>query len=172
MRRFLFTAIVLATALPVSSQNSVLYDLTTIEGTIEALYQSISGPEGFEIDRETFDPLFVENARLSATYFNQEGDQAVVSWTATEYVETIWNGARERGFFEIETARTVEQFAQIAHVFSTYESRWNEDDEEPFQRGINSIQLLNKDGRWWIVNIFWEGESEDNPIPAQYLPQG
>ena len=167
-RPLLVVAFVVASASPASAQ----HELTTIEGTIEALYESISGPEGFEINRETFDTLFAENARLSATYLNQEGNQGVVSWTATEYVETIWNGARERGFFEIETARTVEQFAQIAHVFSTYESRWNEDDEDPFQRGINSIQLLNKDDRWWTVNIFWEGESEDNPIPAQYLPQG
>ncbi len=165
MHHLLLAVAVLATALPASAQ----YDLTTIEGTIGALYESISGPEGFEIDRTTFDPLFAENARLSATYFDQEGSQALVSWTATEYVETIWDGARERGFFEIETARTVEQFAQIAHVFSTYESRWNEDDDEPFQRGINSIQLLNKEGRWWILNILWEGESDDNPIPAEYL---
>jgi len=169
MHRFLFAAVVLATALPVSAQNSVLYDLTTIEGTIEALYESISGPEGFEIDRETFDPLFAENARLSATYYNQEGEQGVVSWTAGEYVETVWSGARQRGFFEIESARTVEQFGHVAHVFSTYESRWNEDDEDPFQRGINSIQLLQKEGRWWVVSILWQGESEDTPIPAEYL---
>ena len=167
-RLVLIIGLLLAFTLPASAQ----YNLNTIEGTIEALYQSISGPKGFEIDRETFDPLFAENARLSATYFNEEGNQVVVRWTAAEYVETIWNGARERGFFEIETAQTVEQFAQIAHVFSTYESRWNEGDEDPFQRGINSIQLLNKDGRWWIVNIFWQGETEDNPIPAKYLHQG
>lgn len=166
MYRFLLIAfIAIATTLSASAQ----YDLTTIPGTIDALYQSISGPEGFEIDRETFDPLFADDARLSATYFNREGEQGVISWSVAEYVEAVWSGPRQRGFFEIETARTVEEFAHIAHVFSTYESRWNEDDEEPFQRGINSIQLLNKDGRWWIVNIFWEGESEGNPIPDEYL---
>jgi len=166
MYRFVLTiGLLLATTLPAVSQ----YNLATIDGTIEALYASISGPEGFEIDRETFDPLFAENARLSATFMNREGVQGYRGWTAAEYVETMWSGPRERGFFEIESARTVEQFGNIAHVFSTYESRWNEHDEVPFQRGINSIQLLNEDGRWWVVNIFWQGESEDTPIPEKYL---
>jgi len=24
--------------------------------------------------------------------------------------------------------------------------------------------------RWWIVNIFWQGETESEPIPGHYLP--
>lgn len=35
--------------------------------------------------------------------------------------------------------------------------------------GINSIQLLKKNGRWWVVSVFWDNASEDNPIPAEYL---
>jgi len=41
----------------------------------------------------------------------------------------------------------------------------------PFMRGINSIQLLNDDNRWWIINIYWTQESEENPIPDMYLPK-
>ncbi|MGK0428346.1 MAG: hypothetical protein ACJAUR_002467 [Ulvibacter sp.] len=37
-------------------------------------------------------------------------------------------------------------------------------------RGINSIQLLDDGNRWWIVNIYWTQESEENPIPNEYLP--
>ena len=36
-------------------------------------------------------------------------------------------------------------------------------------RGINSFQLLNDGKRWWVVTIFWLGETPDNPIPKQYL---
>ena len=53
---------------------------------------------------------------------------------------------------------------------STYETYWSEEDAAPFMRGINSIQLLYKDGRWWVVTIFWDNESPENPIPAEYLP--
>jgi hypothetical protein len=41
----------------------------------------------------------------------------------------------------------------------------------PFARGINSIQLMNDGKRWWIINIYWMQESEENPIPEKYLPK-
>ena len=76
----------------------------------------------------------------------------------------------ENGFYEKEVARRVEQFGQIAHVWSTYESRHNPHDPEPFMRGINSIQLFNDGRRWWIVSIYWQQESDVDPISEKYLP--
>jgi hypothetical protein len=55
------------------------------------------------------------------------------------------------------------------HVFSTYESKRAAADEKPFARGINSIQLMQHGGRWWIVTVMWDQERPDNPIPAKYL---
>jgi len=75
----------------------------------------------------------------------------------------------EHGFFEKEIARRTEQFGHIAQVWSTYESRHNADDLEPFMRGINSIQLFHDGNRWWIVNIYWQQESAEDPIPTKYL---
>jgi hypothetical protein len=51
---------------------------------------------------------------------------------------------------------------------STYESR-KEEGEDPFQRGINSIQLFWDGTRWWVVNIAWDQERDDNEIPDKYL---
>ena len=64
----------------------------------------------------------------------------------------------------------VDTFGNITQVFSTYESYRSKKDKDPFMRGINSIQLLNDGNRWWIINIYWVQESEENPIPKQYLP--
>jgi hypothetical protein len=75
----------------------------------------------------------------------------------------------EHGFFEKEIARRTEQFGRIAQVWSTYESRHHADDPEPFMRGINSIQLFHDGNRWWIVNIYWQQESAEDPIPKKYL---
>jgi hypothetical protein len=36
-------------------------------------------------------------------------------------------------------------------------------------RGINSIQLLYDDSRWWIVTVYWQHESPEDPIPEKYL---
>jgi hypothetical protein len=91
--------------------------------------------------------------------------------TPDEYAETAGASLEERGFFEVEIARTVEEWGQLAHVFSTYESRRNATDEAPFARGINSFQLFNDGSRWWVVSIFWQQESPAAPIPAEYLPR-
>ena len=74
---------------------------------------------------------------------------------------------KENGFYEKEIARRTEQFGNIAHVWSIYESRHNENDPEPFMRGINSISYQTIRG--WIVNIYWQQESAENPIPEKYL---
>jgi hypothetical protein len=56
----------------------------------------------------------------------------------------------------------------MAQVFSTYGIS-EAPDAEPAQRGINSIQLFFDGERWWILSIAFTGESEAEPIPAQYL---
>ena len=76
----------------------------------------------------------------------------------------------ENGFFEKEIHRKVDTFGNIAQVFSTYESFYSESDETPFMRGINSIQLLNDGKRWWVINIYWAQETEEDSIPKKYLP--
>jgi hypothetical protein len=75
----------------------------------------------------------------------------------------------EQGFFEREVARRTEMFGNIAHVFSTYEARHKVEDKDPLVRGINSIQLMNDGKRWWIVTVFWQAETPDNPLPKKYL---
>ena len=45
-----------------------------------------------------------------------------------------------------------------------------ETDVAPFARGINSIQLVEQDGRWWVVSILWQDERFGDAVPPQYLP--
>lgn len=76
---------------------------------------------------------------------------------------------RQTGFFERELHSVAERFGNIAHVFSTYDSK-RSPDAEPFARGINSFQLMYDGARWWVVSIFWQGETPEHPIPGKYLP--
>ncbi len=34
---------------------------------------------------------------------------------------------------------------------------------------INSFQLLNDGKRWWVVTIYWQNETPENPLPKEYL---
>jgi len=146
-------------------------DVATMDSTIAALYDVISGPPG-KRDWDRFRSLFIPGARLIPTGRRQTGEVGSRVLTPDEYIQRSAPLLEKNGFFEREVSHRVEKFGNIAHVFSTYESRHAKDDAKPFARGINSIQLMNDGKRWWVVTVFWQGEDEKNPLPAEYLRPG
>jgi hypothetical protein len=143
-------------------------DADTMDSIVAALYDVISGPAG-KRDWDRFRSLFIPGARLIPTGPRPTGEVGSRVLSVDDYVQRAGALFEKEGFFEREASRQVERFGNIAHIFSTYESRHARDDVKPFQRGINSIQLMNDGKRWWVVTIFWQGEDEKNPIPAMYL---
>jgi hypothetical protein len=143
-------------------------DVATMDSTIAALYDVISGPAG-KRNWDRFRSLFAPGARLIANGVRPTGEIVSRVMTVEEYAQRNGPFFEKNGFFEQEAARHTDAFANIAQVFSSYESRHAKDDENPFQRGINSIQLTNDGKRWWVVTIFWQGEDEKNPLPEKYL---
>ena len=143
-------------------------DVATIDSIIAALYDVISGPAGAR-NWDRFRTLFIPGARLIPTGRRQTGEVGSRVLSPEEYIQRSAPLIEKNGFFEREIFRRAEQFGNIAHVFSTYESRHAKDDSHPFQRGINSIQAMNDGKRWWIVTIFWQGEDDKNPLPSKYL---
>ena len=143
-------------------------DVATMDAIVAALYDVISGPAGQKRNWDRFRSLFVPGARLIPTGRRPTGEVASRVRTPEEYIQ---GGAQleQNGFFEKEVSRRVEKFGNIAHIFSTYEARRKAEDEKPFMRGINSIQLMNDGKRWWIVTVFWQAEDDQNPLPAEYL---
>lgn len=147
-------------------------DVASMDAIIAAVYDVISGPAGQKRDWQRFESLFVPGARLIPTAVRPDGSAVVRVMTPAEYAASADSVLTARGFFEREDHRVTESFGRIAHAFSTYESRWTLADEKPFQRGINSFQLLDDGRRWWVVSIYWDAERPDNPIPAKYLGGG
>tara|TARA_R110002049_G_scaffold38978_1_gene120314 strand:+ start:2557 stop:3114 length:558 start_codon:yes stop_codon:yes gene_type:complete len=143
----------------------------TLDSTIETLYAVISGEKGAERNWKLFKYLFKPGAKLIPSGKNSEGRHLVNYLSPDDYIKKSNDWLKEQGFFEKEVHRTINTFGNIAHVFSTYEAYNSHIDEKPFMRGINSIQLLNDGERWWIVNLYWSQETEDNPIPEIYSPK-
>lgn len=139
-------------------------DVASVDAILTALYDVISGPAGPR-DWDRFRSLFLPGAMLVPTH----GGQGARPVDVEGYVASSGEYFAANPFFEREVARQMEQYGHIAQVFSTYESRHASDDADPFARGINSIQLIEDDGRWWIATITWYQESPENPIPAEYL---
>lgn len=144
-------------------------DVSSIDAIIVAVYDVISGPAGKKRDWDRMRSLFAPGARLIPTGPRQAGGYGSRVLTVDEYIERASGVFEKEGFFEREAARQTEQFGQIVHAFSTYESRHAPDDAKPFQRGINSMQLMNDGKRWWVVTIFWQGEDDKTPLPEKYL---
>lgn len=168
MRRLLLV-LLLAAPLQAQSRGPRPGDTASLDGILNALYGSISGPKGEARDWDRLRPLFVPGARLIPALHRQDGSAALRELSLDEYITLAGPGLEKDGFFEREVARQVEQYGGVVHAFSTYESRFTPADAKPFQRGINSIQLFNDGKRWWIVNVLWEGERPSNPIPDKYL---
>ena len=143
-------------------------DSASPEAIIAALYDVISGPAGQARDWDRFRGLFSIGARLLPAAPRPDGS-APVALSPDDYVTRSNDRLVKDGFFEQEIASRTEAFGTIMHVFSTYESRRAKTDEKPFARGINSIQLMQHGGRWWIVTVMWDSERPDNPIPVKYL---
>ena len=143
-------------------------DTASPEAIIDALYDVISGPAGQARDWDRFRGLFAIGARLLPAAPRSDGS-APAALSPDDYIQRANDSFSKNGFFEQEVARRAEAFGTIMHVFSTYESRRAKADEKPFARGINSIQLMQHGGRWWIVTVMWDQERPDNPLPAKYL---
>ena len=145
-------------------------DVNSIEAILAATYDVISGPAGKKRDWDRFRSLFYPGARLIPTG-KRPNEQEVSARVLTPdmYVERSAPFLEKEGFFERGVSNKIEHYGNIAHVFSTYESRRKSDDAQPFQRGINSFQLVNDGKRWWVMTILWQGETPENPVPSEYL---
>ncbi len=119
-------------------------DVTSLDAIISTLYEVISGEKG--------------EAR--------DWDRAM---TPDDYINRAEPYLVGNGFFEREIGRRTETYRHVTHVFSTYDSRNSATDKKPFARGINSIQLMYDNNRWWIISILWNGETESDPLPQKYL---
>lgn len=159
----------LALSSPSAAQTVDPADVETIDAIITAVYDVISGEAGEARDWDRWHTLFADGATLSAVGRAQDGSVRRAVMTPESYVEGNGRYLEESGFVESEIGRATERYGMIAHAFSTYESRRSASDPEPFTRGINSFQLMHDGDRWWVVSIFWQGESTDFPIPERYV---
>ena len=147
-------------------------DVESIDAIVAAAYDVISGPAGRTRDWDRERSLFISGARLIPTAVEagrNDVDLAPQTLNVEDYIARVEPLFAKNGFYEKEVARRVEQFGQIAHVWSTYESRHDPSEPAPFMRGINSIQLFDDGNRWWILSIYWQHESAEHPLPKKYL---
>jgi hypothetical protein len=142
-------------------------DVRSIDAIVGAYYNSLSGPAGRPRNWDRFRSLFSPSADLTTIKVSPAGATWFVL-TPERYVEINDRYLERGGYFETELNRVTESFGNMAHVFSTFASR-RRTDQDPYVRGINSMQLMYDGSRWWITSITWEHETPTNAVPPQYL---
>lgn len=138
-------------------------DVASVDGIMKAIYASISGPAGNRsLDR--FRSLMLPAARLTDSIIDEHGKLAVEQWSVDQFIAEAQPIFAKDPFYEQGLVNRVQRFGNIAQVFSSYASR-SDPKGEPFQRGINSMQLMFDGKRWWVVSILWDTERPGNALP-------
>lgn len=129
-----------------------------IGAVLDAMYAMISGPAGPR-DWQRQAEIFHPDCRQVRTGVDAGGHPRMTPFTLAEYRENVDRLLADMDFFEIEIARELRIFGNIAHAWSTYEARTAPDSPVVERRGINSVQLLREaDGRWRIIHMIWDNE--------------
>ena len=167
MKLLFFTFLFLSFA----AQGQYETKVASMDSIINNLYDVISGEKGEQRDWTLFSYLFTPSAQLIPARMNRDSLFRTSPLSAEDYIRNAGPYLEANGFFEKEIHRAAHCFGNICQVFSTYETYRSANDIVPMARGINSIQLLFDNNRWWIVNVYWQEEDEKHPIPPDFLPK-
>lgn len=140
---------------------------TSIDEVVVTLYEIISGPAGPR-DWAKMRELCLPDADFSSFVQKEDGTKVFRSGNLEDYIKNSGSFFLQSAFYETEIGRRVDRFGHVAHVFSAYQSQLEKEGEVK-ARGINSIQLIRDQGRWFIANVIWDSETESEKIPIEYL---
>lgn len=147
-------------------------DVESIDAIVSAVYDVLSGPAGpKDWARERF--LLHPTARMmrglpAGSPSAAPPTPGLAVFSAEQFIEYAGRRLLDEDFYEYETGREVFRFGRLAHVVSAYAST-HALDQEPFARGINSIQLWFDSGRWWVMSVLWDWAGGENRIPPTLL---
>lgn len=171
-------SLLLAAALSLAGASAAIAqapDYSTVNGIMTELYASVTRAPGKPFEWDRLRAIMLPGGVMLPQRRQTQGTSKIMSvddfitWIDTGWKPIIGTD-RDRGFFERQTNLVVEEYGDIAHAFTTYEKG----PYEPRQiqaRGINSVQLVKRDGRWYILSITWDEENSGGPLPPKYRGQ-
>lgn len=138
----------------------------TIDALMKALDDAVSGPA--DKDRTCFRELILPEGRLIPMSKGPDGKLIPKVLTVDGWIERVKARGKEV-LHEHQVKYSVDTYGQITHIWSTYELHLSSDDKTTI-RGINSIQAVYDGAQWKIMEVLWQAESPDTPLPQKYLP--
>ena len=124
----------------------------------QELYSCVCFKKGEHPDLERLKTLFYKGGKL----INNSGTEPK-AYTAEQFCQEVMQQVKSKAieaFQEKEVSHKTEVFGKVAHRFSTYEARFEEDSTDPFVVGVNCIQFIQVDGKWLISSMAWDDETK------------
>ncbi|HSX59189.1 MAG TPA: nuclear transport factor 2 family protein [Tahibacter sp.] len=138
----------------------------TPEAAADALWRALSHGPNAGADREALQALFAPGAQVYGLS-EREGRRVLRQRSAAEFVEAQAKPGAG-AFHEREVHREVRRYADFAEVFATVESRTDAGADKADFTGINSLHLVEQDGRWRILSLYYALERPGQPLPAAW----
>lgn len=140
--------------------------LQTPESVVRALYTLVTFEPGTTPDWEKVKSMFIDEAVIVL----RTGSDSTTQFTVNTFVKDFINFIERADVIQTGFAEKIIRmekiiFGDIAHFLVLYEASIPDSSRPPMQ-GIDSFQLIKKDGRWWIVSVINEIPAPDNPVPA------
>jgi len=143
----------------------------TPQGVVRELYRLVcvdkgGPPTDWDAVRNLFIPeavIFLRVSKEASSVFTLQGwIDDFVAWDEKARVA-------ERGFSEAVVRMDPIVFRDIANVFVLYDAALADSDHPP-TRGVDCIDLIRKDGRWWIASIVNDLPTPEHPVPQRLAP--
>jgi hypothetical protein len=138
----------------------------TLDDLVKALDDAVSGPT--DKDRTCLRQLLIPEARLIPVSKGKDGAIAPHILTLDDWIARVKASGRKE-FYEVQVKYPTDVYGHVAHLWSTYEVHPTPEGK-PEIRGVNSIQAFFNGNEWKVVEILWQAETPDEPIPSKYLP--
>ena len=135
-----------------------------LDAVIAEMYDSICFEKGQRPDWQRQTWIFAPSARL--VRITDDGIFEFDLQSYRENIERMIDSGELTSFWEGELWRETRQFGEMAHVLSAYETRHSRNGEV-LNRGVNSIQLFERDGQWWVSALLWRREGKTLRIPSE-----
>jgi hypothetical protein len=138
--------------------------MNSIDVVVTEMYSSVCFEKGERPDWSRSAAIFAPGARMVRI-----NDGGIFEFNDQQEYQKNFDQMIDSGempsFWEGEIWRQTQEFGDMAHVLSAYETKRSRDGEF-MNRGVNSIQMFRKDGRWFISAMIWRREGNDVKIPA------
>jgi hypothetical protein len=130
-------------------------DVGTLDGIIKAYYGVVSVKKGEKVSYERDSLLHIAGVRVGSAGLDTAHRPVLHYTSLLQYHKQSDAYMEKNGFYEHETARTVQNIRNIYHVWSSYEER-NAPGGKIIGQGINSIELYYDGNRFWILGWFYD----------------